>query len=66
MLEYYFKQLGLSKLIGAVHPENNASIRVIEKLGLKRVGTISGLSEEHSSYNGEYLYSIGVEDYVKR
>lgn len=66
MLEYYFKQLGLTKLIGAVHPENKASIRVMEKIGLKRIGSISGLSEEHSYYNGEHLYSIGIEDYQGR
>jgi ribosomal-protein-alanine N-acetyltransferase len=66
MLGYYFEQLGLSKIIGAVHPENKASIRVMDKIALKRIGTISGLSKEHSYYNGEYLYSMSIEDYLKR
>ena len=66
MLEYSFEQLGLSKIIGAVHPDNNASNRVMDKIGLKRVGIISGLDEEHADFNGEYLYLMSIEDYQKK
>lgn len=66
MLEYYFEQLQLSRIIGAVHPDNKASIKVMDKLGLKRIGTIGGLSEEHSYYNGEYLYSMSIEEYLQK
>src|SRR5688572_11613566 len=34
-LQYGFETLGLEQIIGVVHPENMASRRVLEKLGLK-------------------------------
>lgn len=66
MLEYSFEQLGLRKVIGAVHPDNDASNRVMDKIGLKRIGTINGLDKEHACFNGEYLYSMSIEDYRKK
>lgn len=65
MLEYGFIQLGLPKIIAAVHAENSASIRVVEKIGLKRIGFINGLPEEYSFFNGEYLYELNRNEYVK-
>lgn len=38
----------------------------MEKIGLKRVGTISGLDDEHAYFNGEYLYSMSITDYLKK
>lgn len=61
MLKYGFNQLGLEKIIGAVHTENNSSINVLEKIGLKRIGVISGLAEEFKGFNGEYLYALKGE-----
>jgi ribosomal-protein-alanine N-acetyltransferase len=66
MLQYAFEQLDLSKIIGAVHPDNNASNRIMEKIGLKRTGTISGLDEGYAYFNGEHLYSMNTEDYRKK
>lgn len=66
ILQYAFEQLGLSKVIGAVHLGNSASIRVMEKIGLKRIGIISGLDEEYAYFNGEYLYAMGLVDYRHR
>ncbi len=37
-LQYGFKHLGLKTIIGITHPENNASQRVLEKLGLSLTG----------------------------
>jgi [ribosomal protein S5]-alanine N-acetyltransferase len=65
MLEYGFVQLGLPKIIGAVDKENLASIRVLEKIGLKRVGFINGLPEEFSFFNGECLYVLRRDEYIK-
>lgn len=33
-LEFGFSELGIHEIVGIVHPENNASIRVLEKLGM--------------------------------
>lgn len=62
MLSYAFGKLGLDKIIAAVHPDNIASNRVLEKIGLKRTGVITDLTEEHAFFNGEYLYSLYKED----
>jgi len=37
MLRYAFDELGLAAVAAAVHPENRASIRVLEKAGLRKV-----------------------------
>ena len=65
VLRYAFMQLGLDKVIGVVHPENIASCRVLEKIGLKSSGTISGLPDEYSFYNGEYLYLLKKAEYIE-
>lgn len=64
MLEYGFERLELLKVIGAVHTENVASIRVIEKIGLKRIGVIKDLPKEFNGYNGEYLYALNRDEYM--
>ena len=38
VLDFGFRQLRLASIIGLVDPENVASVRVLEKLGLKFVG----------------------------
>lgn len=45
-LAYAFDVLGLTQVIGLVLPENGASIRVLEKVGMRREGTVvtEGLS----------------------
>ena len=64
MLDYGFRQLDLPKLIAAVHKENMVSIRVLEKLGLKRIGMIEDLPEEDASFNGQYLFELHRSEYV--
>ena len=41
MLRYAFEQLGLATVAATVHPENRASIRVLEKAGLQKVEAIA-------------------------
>jgi len=37
-LDYAFQTLGLAQVVAVVHPENTASIRVIEKIGMRFTG----------------------------
>lgn len=37
-LQYGFDSLGLERIVGRVMPDNTASVRVLEKLGMRRVG----------------------------
>ena len=39
-LEFGFSVLGLEEIIGLVLPDNSGSIRVLEKLGMKRDGSV--------------------------
>lgn len=40
VLRYGFDTLGLDRIIALVHPDNAASIRVLEKLGMQRDGEL--------------------------
>lgn len=66
VLKYAFEQLGLFNIIGVVHPDNIASRKVMEKIGLQKVGVISGLPVEHAFFNGEYLYSLSKDEYIQQ
>lgn len=58
LLEYGFKELMLDKIVGFADKDNIASLRVLEKAGLQRIGIISGLEEQYEYFNGECLYQI--------
>jgi RimJ/RimL family protein N-acetyltransferase len=49
-LRYGFEHLKLERIIGLVDPENTASIRVIEKLGMTHAGVVTYHGEETLKY----------------
>ena len=55
LLDYAFTQLELASIHGGAAPENLASKRVMEKLGMKYVG----LDEE-----GGYAFTVSKEEYL--
>jgi RimJ/RimL family protein N-acetyltransferase len=52
-LEYGFNSLGIDQIIGIVHPENYASQKVLEKIGLK--------FQERTQYFGMDCFKYSVE-----
>lgn len=40
-LDFAFKSAGLNKVIGLVHPENTASVRVLEKNGMRKIDDVN-------------------------
>jgi RimJ/RimL family protein N-acetyltransferase len=60
ILDDGFGRLALARIIGLVHPENRASIRVLKKLGMSRVEVID--------YHGDATlkYVIEALDFVNR
>ncbi|WP_268875115.1 GNAT family N-acetyltransferase [Neobacillus niacini] len=58
ILDYGINTIGLKKIIATVHPENTASKKILEKIGLKYCKTLSGLTGENSNFNGYFLYDI--------
>jgi len=49
-ISYGFANLGLKQIIGLVMPENIASVRVLEKIGLRRIGPISFWGHDFLKY----------------
>lgn len=64
LLYYGFNQLDLSKIVGFAEKDNVASLRVLEKAGLKRKGSISGLLTQHDYFNGECYFELEKEEWV--
>ena len=58
LVDYGFRVLNLHRVYATVHPENAASIRVLEKVGM----VLEGRLRENFVYDGEYrdslIYSI--------
>lgn len=63
MLKYAFEVIGLETVTAVVDPENIASVRVVEKIGMKYVKTIENLPPEHRFYEGSKIYKLTRENY---
>ena len=57
-IKFGFEVLRLHRIIGLVLPENKASVRVLEKIGLSRTGTISYDGETADHYELVHNQSI--------
>jgi ribosomal-protein-alanine N-acetyltransferase len=66
LLHYGFEQLDLNKIVGFAEKENLASLRVLEKSGLKRISSISGLRFQHDYFNGECFFELDKNDWVNQ
>jgi len=58
LLRYGFENLKLEKIVAIVLPDNPASIRVVEKIGLKFVRDITGLPEEQKFFEGIKYFAL--------
>jgi ribosomal-protein-alanine N-acetyltransferase len=58
MLEYGFDVVGLERIVAVTHPENIASVRVLEKIGMARESIVTGLSKEHAFYESSLLFML--------
>ena len=65
-LAYGFEAIGLERIAAIVLPENEASIRVIEKIGLPFVEIVTGLKPELSFFEGVHFFALNREDYQSR
>jgi len=65
VLDYGFREIGLEKIIGLVKDYNPASVKVIEKLGMKFEKKIEGLDHVHSFYEGVLYYSLTRDEYME-
>jgi len=66
LLRYGFETIVLTRITALVRPQNAASQRVIEKLGLIYKKRIGRLPEEHKFYQGLLYYALTREEYAAR
>lgn len=63
LIQYIFEDLKLYRIYARCHPENLASVRIMEKLGMKK----EGLLREHIKIRGErwssFQYSLLATEY---
>jgi ribosomal-protein-alanine N-acetyltransferase len=64
LLNYGFVQLDLNKIVGFAEKDNIASLRVLEKAGLKRKGLISGLQKHYDYFNGECYFELDKNEWL--
>jgi len=65
MLHYGFDIIGLDRIIAAVKPDNIASKKVIEKMGMKFEKILKVDDIHYSGYDGELYYALTKDEYDK-
>jgi Acetyltransferases, including N-acetylases of ribosomal proteins len=63
LLDYGFKVMDLEEITAMVDPENIASKKVIENMGLKYKKIVNGLPEKLNHFNGHLFYSLLRREY---
>ncbi|KOS60421.1 GNAT family N-acetyltransferase [Lysinibacillus agricola] len=58
LMNYAFYEIGLPKIIAVVHPENVASLRIVDKLGMNYEYTYNNLNPTLKDFEGLLHYSI--------
>ena len=59
-LRYGFEEMGLYRIHATAHPENEASIRVLQKAGMRREGLLRGYSDTLDPETGVIQWTDGV------
>jgi len=55
VMDYGFDSIGLDRIVAVADPDNIASVRVLEKLGMKFERRLDDLPEEFKDYNGFFI-----------
>ncbi|MGD7044851.1 GNAT family N-acetyltransferase [Jeotgalibacillus proteolyticus] len=62
VLEYGFSELKLHRIIATCQPENEASFRVMEKIGMRKEGCFKKCIPHENGWWDEYYYAILAEE----
>ena len=65
LLRYGFENLKLEKITAIVLPDNPASIRVVEKIGLKFVRDVTGLPEKQKFFEGIKYFALTKPEFSR-
>ena len=66
MLDFGFRSLALPEIVAVVSPENKASGRVLEKLGMKYLRVVRSLPADQRFYTGFLYYSLSREEFGRQ
>jgi RimJ/RimL family protein N-acetyltransferase len=64
MLDFCFGELGLHRVQAFIHPDNGASIGLVEKLGFRREGLLRESLRVGGEWRSEVLYGLLVGDWA--
>ncbi|MEW9109576.1 MAG: GNAT family protein [Cytobacillus gottheilii] len=65
LLDYGFGKMKLHRIIATCQPENIASYRVMEKIGMRREGHFKKCIPNGSEWWDEYYYAVLAEEWSK-
>jgi RimJ/RimL family protein N-acetyltransferase len=65
MLDFAFGELGVHRVTAFCHVLNRASVRVMEKLSMRRDGRLRETRWWHDSWCDEFVYAILDRDWKK-
>jgi RimJ/RimL family protein N-acetyltransferase len=63
VLKYYFEELRYQKVTVPVHGDNEASIRLHEKIGFQKEGALRRMIFTHGQYFDELWYGLTAEEF---
>jgi RimJ/RimL family protein N-acetyltransferase len=67
MIDYGFRKLGLHRVVASCDPENVASWRVMEKLGMRREAhALQAVRDKGGGWHDEYTYAILASEWIDR
>jgi [ribosomal protein S5]-alanine N-acetyltransferase len=58
VLNYGFNVIGLNEIVSTVHPDNIASVKILESLGFVYLHTIKDVPKEEAYFEGHNYYAI--------
>lgn len=66
LLEIGFTELGLHRIWASCLPENPASSRVLEKVGMRKEGFLIKNLKIHGEWKSSHLYALLAEEWRRR
>jgi ribosomal-protein-alanine N-acetyltransferase len=64
MMDYGFREWELDRIVAIVFPENVASKKVLEKIGMRYEKQITGLPGKHKYFEGVVFFALSKEEYM--
>lgn len=64
-LRFAFQEMDVNRVCAIIHPDNQRSVKLAEKLGFKREGLLRDYYFHHGRYHDHVLYSLLAAEFEK-